>query len=75
MPNARFNIWKDGRLAGLFYTSSNEEVSVADKMQICKFLRISSGSAFFSVSHEAIDSLQLPKKPRYTNEEGRRYWL
>jgi hypothetical protein len=65
--------WQNQRWAGLFYSSSNDEVSITDKMQICKFLGISSQS-YFSVAHEAIDSLQLPKKPRYTNEEGRRYW-
>jgi hypothetical protein len=75
MPNARFNIWENGGWTGLIYTSSKEDMSITDKMQICKFLGISSESAYFSASHEAIDSLQLPKKPWYANEEGRKYWL
>jgi hypothetical protein len=77
MPNPEFEIRdkRDGKLLRIFYTSDSKEVSTADKQKICGLLGISFESVWFTPTHEAIDSLQLPEKPTFKNRRGRKYWL
>jgi hypothetical protein len=40
-----------------------------------EYLRISFESAWFSVTPETVHSIELPSKPTFTNEDGRKFWL
>ena len=75
MPNAKFWILEDGKPIRFFYTSSNKEIPSTDRIRICKLLGITYESEDSSVTHEIINSLQLPENPTFTNDEGRKYWL
>jgi hypothetical protein len=75
MPNTKFEICQDKKLLRFFYTSDNKEMSITDKRKICKLLEIPYESVYFRVTSEAIDSEQLPYKPTFKNERGRKYWL
>ena len=75
MLNRRFNILEKGKAPKLLYASGDKEVSMTDKMEICKLLKNSDESVSFFVTYLVIDSAQLPENPTFTNEEGRKYWI
>lgn len=75
VPITKFEICRDKKLLRFFYTSDNKQVPITDKRKICKLLEISYESAYFYVTSEAIDSVQLAQKPTFKNERGRKYWL
>ena len=69
----RFNILEKGKAPKLLFTSDEEELSMTDKMEICKLLKNSDESVSFFVTYLVIDSAQLPENPTFTNKEGRKY--
>jgi hypothetical protein len=75
VPNPKFHVWQGSDLRASFYSSDNKEISISDKQRICAILKTRFDSAWFAPTHESILSLQLPEKPTFTNEEGRKYWI
>ena len=75
VSNVKFHIWEGERLRGHLYSSDYKKLSVHEEQKICEYLKISFELAWFSVTHETVDSLQLPARPTFTNEDGRKFWL
>ena len=75
VSNVKFHIWEGESLRGHLYSSDYKKLSVHEEQKICEHLKISFELAWFSVTHETVDSLQLPARPTFTNEDGRKFWL
>jgi hypothetical protein len=75
VSNMKFHVWEGEKLRGHLYSSDYKELSLADQQKICEHLKIPFETAWFSVTHETVCSLQLPARPTFTNEEGRKFWL
>jgi hypothetical protein len=75
VSNAKFHVWQGSQLRASFYSSDNKGLSIIDKQKICEILKTRFDSAWFAPTRESILSLQLPKSPTFTNEEGRKYWI
>jgi hypothetical protein len=74
VPNPKFQVWESNRLLSCFYTSTTKDLSITDTKKISDCLSVPFGSVWFAKTHEAIDSLQLPKEATFEND-GRKFWL
>jgi hypothetical protein len=75
VSNTKFHVWEGEKLRGHLYSSDYKELSIADEQKICKHLEISFELAWFPMTREIIYSLQLPQRPTFTNDAGRKFWL
>jgi hypothetical protein len=66
----------ESELRGLFYASGLGPISRAEKMAICRLLRISlTPDTLFQRTWKSADESFLPPEPDFRGEKGRKFWV